>query len=368
MPFVVDRRELVKLLGNITQASRGIQFKAVMGRSNGTTLTIWFDSLEGHLWQFIENQETTADDLAFSVSITNFHKLVSAWKSKTISIAQGDNGSLVLASGGSTVTVPYYDDGVSLDIPSEPVGTYIGVIPEDFIKNIEESVNFIGQMSNKPELACVELKVAEERGLVVNATDSFTIYHSFHEKLNTPMGSVRFNERVIKTMCAVFGKESLQLYKMEDESVILKGEAAILQMVPIRMAYPDLERLIVDAEATPLMSLNMKNTLEIIKVVEAVSKGEYITLRPPDVNDEGKNVTVGINDITMEADLKIEDSKFLSTGEITYLPLDAQKFKQCVQVFGKEEYVILEKMNNGFVRITGSGDNSQFTCLAPLSS
>ena len=79
MPFVVDRRELVKLLGNITQASRGIQYQAVMGRSNGTTLTIWFDSLEGHLWQFIENQETTADDLAFSVSITNFHKLVSAW-------------------------------------------------------------------------------------------------------------------------------------------------------------------------------------------------------------------------------------------------------------------------------------------------
>ena len=52
MAFVVDRRDLLKLLGNIAQASRGIQYKAVMGRSKGTSLTIWFDSLEGHLWQF----------------------------------------------------------------------------------------------------------------------------------------------------------------------------------------------------------------------------------------------------------------------------------------------------------------------------
>jgi len=367
MAFVVDRRALLKLLGNINQASRGIQYKAVMGRSKGTTLTIWFDSLEGHLWQFLENEETSAEELAFSVSITNFHKLISAWKSKTISISQGENGSIVLSSGKSVVTVPYYDDGVSLDIPSEPVGTYIGIVPKDFISNIQESVNFIGQMSNRPELACVEIKVAD-RGLVVNATDSFSAYHSSHKELNTPMSSVRFNERIIKTMGSVFGDESLQLYKMEDESVILKGENAILQMVPIRMTYPELERLIVEAEAKPFMTLNTKNTLEIIKVVEAVSKGEYMTLRPAHVEDEDGGVTVGVNDITMEADLKIEDSNFLSIEDIAYLPLDAKRFKQCIQVFGKDDYITLEKMDNGFVRIKGDRENEQFTCFAPLST
>ena len=107
--------------------------------------------------------------------------------------------------------------------------------------------------------------------------------------------------------------------------------------------------------------------LGLMQVLPSTALGEFST-HAEDLYDPYVNVTVGINDITMEADLKIEDSKFLSTGEVTYLPLDAQKFKQCVQVFGKEEYVILEKMNNGFVRITGSGDNSQFTCLAPLSS
>ena len=45
MPFVVDRKKFAKALRNVTQASSGIQYKAVFGRSKGTTLTIWFDSL-----------------------------------------------------------------------------------------------------------------------------------------------------------------------------------------------------------------------------------------------------------------------------------------------------------------------------------
>ena len=367
MAFVVDRRQLQKILSNVGQASRGVQYKAVMGRSKGTTLTIWFDSLEGHLWQFIENQEATDTDLAFSVSITSFHKLIAAWKSKTISLEQGNKQSLVVSSGRSIVNVPYYDDGVSLDIPSEPVGAYIGVVPGEFVTNIKESVNFIGQMSNRPELACVELKVTE-KGSVVTATDSYSVYHSSYEKLDVPMSSVRFNERVIKTMGAVFSDESIQLYRMEDESVILKGEDAILQMVPIRMKYPDLERILVESQTKPFMTLNMKNTMEIIKVVEAVSKGEQLVLRPPHVEDTEGGVTVGIDDIQMEAMLKIEDSTFISTEEVSYLPVDAKLFKQCVQVFGKNDYVTLEKMDNGFVRIKGDGDTTQFTCLAPLST
>ena len=61
MSFVVDRRKLLKTLTNISHASRGVQYKAVFGRRKGTTLTLWFDSLEGHLWQFLENEETTAE-------------------------------------------------------------------------------------------------------------------------------------------------------------------------------------------------------------------------------------------------------------------------------------------------------------------
>ena len=116
------------------------------------------------------------------------------------------------------------------------------------------------------------------------------------------------------------------------------------------------------------MTLNTKNTLEIIKVVEAGSKGEYMTLRPAHVEDEDGGVTVGVNDITMEADLKIEDSNFLSIEDIAYLPLDAKRFKQCIQVFGKDDYITLEKMDNGFVRIKGDRENEQFTCFAPLST
>ena len=366
MPFVVDRKKLAKVLSNITQASRGIQYKAVMGRTQGTSLTTWYDSLEGHLWQFMENEETTAEELTFSVSIANVHKLVSAWKSKTITLSQGENQSLVLTSGNSKVTVPYYDDGVSLDVPSEPVGTYIGMIPEEFLVDIEDSINFIGQMSNRPELACIELKVAD-KGLVVNSTDSFFAYHSSHQNLQIPMSAVRFNERVIKTMTSVFAKQSIQLYSMEDDSVILKGENAILQMVPIRVAYPELEKLIVDVEVEPLMKLNTKKALEVIKLAEAVSKGTYMTLRPPSADNQDEGVNVGLADITMEADLKIEDSGFMGK-DFSYLPVDANKFKECLQVFNDDEYVMLEKMNNGYVRFTGSGDGNQFTCLAPLST
>jgi DNA polymerase III sliding clamp (beta) subunit (PCNA family) len=366
MPFVVDRKKLLKVLTNISHASRGVQYKAVFGRSKGTTLTLWFDSLEGHLWQFLENEESTVEELAFSVNVKNFHKLISAWKSKTISIVQGENQSLVVSSGNSTVNIPYYDDGVGLDIPSEPVGTYIGILPETFISDLMESVAFVGQMSNKPELACVELKVAD-KGLIINATDSFSAYHSSYPDIQVPMDSVRFNERVIKTLTSVFSQESLQLYKMEDESVILKGENAILQMVSIRLAYPDVSKLLLETELSPFMILNTKNTMETIRVIEAVSTNNFINLRPPPVTDENGGITVGLQDVIMEADLRIEDSKFTAT-EIDYLSLDARKFKQCIAVFDKNEYVKLEKMNNGFIRITGDRGDSQLTSLSPLSS
>ena len=366
MPFVVDRKKLLKVLTNISHASRGVQYKAVFGRSKGTTLTLWFDSLEGHLWQFLENEESTVEELAFSVNVKNFHKLISAWKSKTISIVQGENQSLVVSSGNSTVNIPYYDDGVGLDIPSEPVGTYIGILPETFISDLMESVAFVGQMSNKPELACVELKVAD-KGLIINATDSFSAYHSSYPDIQVPMDSVRFNERVIKTLISVFSQESLQLYKMEDESVILKGENAILQMVSIRLAYPDVSKLLLETELSPFMILNTKNTMETIRVIEAVSTNNFINLRPPPVTDENGVITVGLQDVIMEADLRIEDSKFTAT-EIDYLSLDARKFKQCIAVFDKNEYVKLEKMNNGFIRITGDRGDSQLTSLSPLSS
>jgi len=366
MPFVVDRKKLLKVLTNISHASRGVQYKAVFGRSKGTTLTLWFDSLEGHLWQFLENEESTVEELAFSVNVKNFHKLISAWKSKTISIVQGENQSLVVSSGNSTVNIPYYDDGVGLDIPSEPVGTYIGILPETFISDLMESVAFVGQMSNKPELACVELKVAD-KGLIINATDSFSAYHSSYPDIQVPMDSVRFNERVIKTLISVFSQESLQLYKMEDESVILKGENAILQMVSIRLAYPDVSKLLLETELSPFMILNTKNTMETIRVIEAVSTNNFINLRPPPVTDENGGITVGLQDVIMEADLRIEDSKFTAT-EIDYLSLDARKFKQCIAVFDKNEYVKLEKMNNGFIRITGDRGDSQLTSLSPLSS
>ena len=264
------------------------------------------------------------------------------------------------------VTVPYYDDGVVLDIPSEPVGTYIGVVPDTFVEDLVQSVDFVGQMSNKPDLACVELKVTD-RGLIINATDSFSAYHSSYPDIQVPMTSVRFNERVIKTLVSVFSQEPLQLYKMEDDSVILKGEGAILQMVSIRTAYPNLDPLLIDAESSPFMELNTKNTLETIKVVEAVSGNSFISLQPPATVNENGGITVGVQEMIMEADLKIQDSKFTAT-EIDYLSLDARKFKQCVSVFDKNDYVKLEKMNNGFIRITGDRGDNQLTTLAPLSS
>jgi len=221
-------------------------------------------------------------------------------------------------------------------------------------------------MSNKPELACVELKVAD-KGLIINATDSFSAYHSSYPDIQVPMDSVRFNERVIKTLISVFSQESLQLYKMEDESVILKGENAILQMVSIRLAYPDVSKLLLETELSPFMILNTKNTMETIGVIEAVSTNNFINLRPPPVTDENGGITVGLQDVIMEADLRIEDSKFTAT-EIDYLSLDARKFKQCIAVFDKNEYVKLERMNNGFIRITGDRGDSQLTSLAPLSS
>jgi len=369
MAFVVNRREFQKVLSNIKQASRGIQYKAVMGRSSGKALTVWYDSMEGHLWQFLKNEESTTGELAFSVSIDSFLKLISAWKSKTLLLSQGDNDSLVLSSGGSTVTIPYYDDGVSLDIPSEPVGVYLGMVPDGFISDIKDSLAFIGQMSNKPELACVELKIDEERGLIINSTDSFSAYFSSYTSLKTPMASVRFNERIIRTLGTVFSKEGLQMFKMDDDSIILKGENAILQMVPIRLTYPDLVRLLFsDEKPQPIMTLNRQNTMEIIKVVEAVSKGEYIALRPSNTLDEEGGVTVGMADISMEAELKIADSQFIENDSMSYLPLDARILKRCLQVFKDDDYLNLERMDNGLIRVKRNGNTTNFTCFAPMSS
>jgi hypothetical protein len=154
---------------------------------------------------------------------------------------------------------------------------------------------------------------------------------------------------------------------MEDESVILKGENAILQMVSIRLAYPDVSKLLLETELSPFMVLNTKNTMETIKVIEAVSNNNFINLRPPPVTDENGGITVGLQDVIMEADLRIEDSKFTAT-EIEYLSLDAKRFRQCVSVFDKDDYVKLERMNNGFIRVTGDRGANQLTTLAPLSS
>jgi len=369
MAFEVNRLGLKKVLSNIKQASRGIQYKAVMGRSSGKSITIWYDSMEGHLWQFLENEETTTGELAFSVSIDNILKLITAWKSKTLLLSQGDNGSLVLSSGGSTVTVPYYDDGVSVDIPSEPVGVYLGMVPDGFISDIKDSLAFIGQMSNKPELACVELRIDAEKGLIVNSTDSFSAYYSSFTSLKTPMAPVRFNERVIRTLGTVFTNEGLQLFKMEDDSVIVKGEKAIIQMVPIRLSYPDLTALLFsDEKPQPIMTLNRQNTMEIIKVVEAVSKGEYIALRPANVLDEEGGVTVGLADISMEAELKIADSKFIENESVAYLPIDARILKRCLLACKNDDYVNLERMTNGLIRLKRNGNTTNFTCFAPMSS
>jgi hypothetical protein len=138
-------------------------------------------------------------------------------------------------------------------------------------------------------------------------------------------------------------------------------------MVSIRLAYPDVSKLLLETELSPFMILNTKNTMETIRVIEAVSTNNFINLRPPPVTDENGGITVGLQDVIMEADLRIEDSKFTAT-EIDYLSLDARKFKQCIAVFDKNEYVKLEKMNNGFIRITGDRGDSQLTSLSPLSS
>ncbi len=113
--ITVDRKDITKALKKVASVARVTSHKApVMGEASEGSLKLWYSSFNLSIWESLDVEEIDAE-LTFSCPVETLTSLVSSWSSDTVTLESGDNNTLIIRSGRSNVTVPYYE-GIFDDI------------------------------------------------------------------------------------------------------------------------------------------------------------------------------------------------------------------------------------------------------------
>lgn len=343
----VDRRAFSNMLKRIAKVSRTTKQKSpLMGEVIGDTLYIWYSSFDFSVWDEIE-VEGAEENFTFSSPIETFSNIVYEWSSETISLGPADNKAIIISSGRSRVTIPYYE-GYFDEIENVPDQELLSTTNGILLEFLEISERFAAKTQDKPALTCTRLTFDTLGGIDITACDSFRL---FNKSIRTPV--VQSAEFLIPSKnMAVAAKlfdieDVLEFYKADNDYLLITNKKGLwVLLASFNEEYPNVDNLI-SAKDSELFKFKKDNFEEILKVGGLLTQDDSLKFSQLD-----DSIFVSFSRSVSDSELFLEGAEIVEGIEDS-IKLNINFLKECIDALSSDTELSFRKTDTGHIRILG---------------
>ena len=345
--ITVDRKDITKALKKVASVARVTSHEApVMGEASEGSLRLWYSSFNLSIWESLDVEEID-EELTFSCPVETLTSLVSSWSSDTVTLESGDNNTLIIRSGRSNVTVPYYE-GIFDDIEELPDTESVAELSGDILSNLEVAQRFTARTEDRPTLTCVLFQTTPPDRIEIIASDAF---HFYHRVFTGPVNEGDSRQLLIPNKNADFLKklfgvrDTLIMEQADNDYILFRGPTSDVLSAVFNEEYPDVSSIIEDA-GTELFTFRRDVLLDIISIGDVLSDNAVLEL-----TQEGDSVLASFPRNVSESELYLDDVKMV-LGLKKPIYLDITFLRQCLEVLDSERLSFSE-MESGSIRLVG---------------
>lgn len=357
----INRSELSKALNRIAITARNSGHESpVMGEVKKGLLKLWYSSFDISIWDEVPVEDD--DELTFSSPVETFSKLVSSWTSDTIKLSMGDNNSLIVKSGRSRVTVPYYE-GIFDAIEKVPTGERLVEVDATFTTALAETEKFVAKTEDRPSLSCLLIEIWP-KAVELMASDAFHFYHRIIEVQNsavTKKQQLLLPAKSVSTVAKLFStQDTLRITRADNDYILFaNGKGLYVLCAVFNEPYPNISSILED-EGTLLFDFKKEAFDELLSVGSVLSANSLIRF-----SQSEDSIYVSFPRSTADSEIFLEN--VLITNKIPdFLHLNISFLKQCIDVL-KSENLSFFLMESGAIRLRGE-DKDLSTMIMVIKS
>lgn len=352
---VINRSELSKALSRAATIARNSgNDSPIMGEVSSSVLYLWYSSFDVSIWEQVPVESD--GELSFSCPVETFNNLVSSWTSETIRLETGENNTLIIKSGKSKVTVPYYE-GVFDEMETLPDAEFLVKVEPPFLSYLVETEKFAAKTEEQPSLSCVLIETLFDNRFSITAADAFHIYHRELEGESNILDDIRIliPIRNIITLSKLFStRDSLTIARADNDYILFTNDSGLSVLCAVfNDKYPKISSIIEDI-GTLLFNVSRDTFIEALSVGSVLSTNGIIQFSQSD-----DSIYVSFPKSTSDSEIFLENVNIVEEiPDSIYLNITF--LKHCLEI-QKSPMLSFSLLNNGAIRIVG--DDPRFATI-----
>lgn len=347
--ITVDRKDFSTALKKIAAISR-ITKRAtpVMGEASEGSLLLWYSSFNISLWESLDVEEID-QELSFSCPVEILTSLVSSWSSDTVVLEAGEYQTLIVRSGRSNVTVPYYG-GVFDEIEEVPDVVAVTELSGTILSYLEEAQKFTARTEDRPTLTCVLLQTTPPDRIELIASDAFHFYHRIFKGPVFEESRLLIPNKNADFLKKLFGVgDTLSVGRADNDYILFRGPTSDVLSAVFNEEYPDVGPILEDS-GVELFVFRKEALEEIVAIGGVLSDNAVLEL-----TQEGDSIYAAFPRNVSESELYLDDVKMVK-GLSKPIYIDITFLKSCLDVLDSE-WLSFREMASGSIRLIGTDLN-----------